>query len=69
MLKMFKVSRIEHVSTNDWQDGYGDYENRQSVHYGIALGKNLKDAKKEWSFSVFGEDHSDWIFEEFELAQ
>ncbi len=69
MLKMWKVSRVEHVSTNDWQDGYGDYQNRQAVHYGMTLGKNLKDAKKEWSFSIFGQDHSDWIFEEISEAR
>ena len=47
MLKMFRVSRIQHVSTNDWQDGYGDYQNRQPVHYGVTSGKNLKEAKKK----------------------
>lgn len=72
MLKMFRVSRIQHVSTNDWQDGYGDYQNRQPVHYGVTCGKNLQEAKKNWFVSWScrgGKKRTDWIFEEFELAQ
>jgi hypothetical protein len=59
MLKMFRVSRIQHVSTNDWQDG-------------VTCGKDLKQAKKNWSVSWScrgGKKRADWIFEEFELAQ
>ena len=36
-MKTYKVYREEHVSRNDWRDGYGDYQNLELVDCAVLL--------------------------------
>ena len=67
-MKHYIVYHKEHVSQNDWQDGYGDYLNIESVEYGQAFGNNEKEAMQDWKnqntwMPKNWFKSSDWVFE------
>jgi hypothetical protein len=64
-MKTYKVYCEEHVSRNDWRDGYGDYQNLELIDYGFSFGDNDKEALQWWK-KTDGTKSNNWIFVEVE---
>ena len=63
-LNRYKVLVWRNLRTNDWQDGYGDYENRQLCWNGFILeGNSEAEVREHWGDkATFGEEY---VLEEF----
>jgi hypothetical protein len=63
-LNRYKVLVWRNLRTNDWQDGYGDFENRQLSWNGfIVEGYSEDEVREHWEDkATFGEEY---VLEEF----